>query len=70
MPVQVYGHYWVSDNVISYPGRIAYVFSVWKPYWGYFRDQWFEDEPGYWIDPGARFRNYNTKMYWFNVVSP
>jgi hypothetical protein len=67
MPQQVYGHYWIPDSVFSEPDGIAYTFSVWKSYWGFFYDRWFVEGPSYVIDENARFRNYNTKMYWYFV---
>ena len=57
-------------------GRIAYIFSVWNSYRGYYFDYWFPEGPPYLpssegmyaIDrPDRRFRNYNTKMYWYKI---
>ena len=66
-----YGHYWVPDALLGEDGsgadRMAYVFSVWKPYFGYFFDSWF-GVVRYPIADEARFRNYNTKMYWYDIV--
>lgn len=67
----VYGHAWVPAALYSdpeRPDRMAYLFSVWNRYWGYFYDHWFTGAPAQAIEEGARFRDYNTKMYWYNVV--
>ena len=44
---QVYAHYWVPESIISWPGRIAYTFSVRRTYWGFFYDYWFPAGPPY-----------------------
>ncbi|MBI4917339.1 MAG: hypothetical protein HY825_15985 [Acidobacteria bacterium] len=62
-----YGHYWVPEALLADDGsdgdRMAYVFSVWKPYFGYLYDRWFDGRPMYLIEGPGRFREYNTKMY-------
>ena len=67
MPL-VYGHYWVPAAV--FPGetsRVAYLFSVWNRYWNYFYDFWYVGDPRTGIAEEERFRNYNTKMYWYKI---
>jgi hypothetical protein len=49
--------------------HVAYLFSVAKPYFGCFYDYWFADGPRQAIDdPDRSFRNYNTKMHWYEFV--
>ncbi len=74
--LNVYGHYWVPDFVFKDPDRLYYVFSVWKWYQGFFDDFFFffffffffaADERTFPISEAGRFREYNTKMYWYDL---
>jgi hypothetical protein len=64
----VYGHYWVPSVVFNDPTRIPYVFSVWKQYLGFHDDFFLASDPRRFpISDAERFREYNTKMYWYRL---